>query len=116
MKNLHFWVLKFQENTGIELAACQIIRHSILLIGYIRYPVVAVHIVDAEEVEAVYAQRYVLQEGLLLVTAVVEQLITHADVGTAIGGSTETVGLQLLVRGCERQTVGKGKLQGCSCR
>ena len=93
MKNLHFWVLKFQENAGIELATRQIIRHGILLVGYIGYPIVAVHVVDAEEVQTIYSQHHILQEVLLLPAAVVEQLITHTDICTAIGGGTEAVGL-----------------------
>ena len=100
-------VLKFQKNTGIELSAGKIIRYGVLLAGYISHPVIAVYVVYAEEVEAIYPQHHILQEGLLLTAAVVEQLITHTDICTAIGGGTETVGLQLSVGCCKRKTIGK---------
>ena len=43
--------------------------------GYICHPVIAVYVVYAEEVETIYPQHHILQEGLLLPAAVVEQLI-----------------------------------------
>ena len=111
MKNHYYLVLKFQKNAGIELSAGKIIRYGVLLTGYICHPVIAVYVVYAEEVETIYPQHHILQEGLLLTAAVVEQLIAHTDICTAIGGGTETVGLQLSVRCCERKTIGKGEFQ-----
>ena len=72
---------------------------------------VAVHIVDAEEVEAIHTEHHALEERLLLVVLVVEQMIAHSYVGTAIGGSTETVGFQFSMWSCKRQTIGEGELQ-----
>ena len=111
MKNHYYLVLKFQKNAGIELSAGKIIRYGVLLTGYICHPVIAVYVVYAEEVEAIYPQHYILQEGFLLTAAVVEQLITHTDICTAIGGGTETVGFQLSVGCCKRKAIGKGEFQ-----
>ena len=101
-------MLEFQEDSCVQLSARQIIRNGILLVGHIGHPIVAVHIVDAEEVEAVHAEHHVLEECLLLMMLVVEQLIAHTDVGTAIGWGAETVGFQLSMRCGEWQSIGKG--------
>ena len=58
-------VLKFQKNAGIELSAGKIIRYGVLLAGYICHPVIAIYVVYAEEVETIYPQHHILQEGLL---------------------------------------------------
>ena len=92
MKNHYYLVLKFQKNAGIELSAGKIIRYGVLLAGYICHPVIAVYVVYAEEVETIYPQH-------------------HTDICTAIGGGTETVGLQLSVGCCKRKTIGKGEFQ-----
>ena len=41
-------VSELEEDTPVEHAACKVIGHSVLLIGNVGYPVVAVYIVDAE--------------------------------------------------------------------
>ena len=103
--------LEFHEDSSVELSASQIIRHGILLVGDIGHPVIAVYVVDAEEVEAIHAERHILEEGLLLMILVVEQLVAHSDVGAAIGCGAEAVGFQLSVWRGEWQTIGKGELQ-----
>ena len=43
--------------------------------------------------------------------AVVQYLVAHSDICTAIGGGTETVGFQFSMRCSEWKTVGKGELE-----
>ena len=92
-------MLEFYEHSSVQLSARQVIRNGILLASYIGYPIVTVHVVDAKEVEAVHAERHIFEECLVLMVLVVEKLIAHTDVGTAIGWGAKLVGLQFSV-GC----------------
>ena len=97
--NVHFSLsdnakcLDFDEDSAIYLSACQIIRYCILLVGYVCYPVIAVDVVDTEEIEAIYTQPDILKDTLLGALAVVEQAIAHTDVGTFVGWCSEGIGL-----------------------
>ena len=48
--------LEFNENPAINLSSCQVVGNGILVVGYVSYPIVAVNVADAEDVEAVYTQ------------------------------------------------------------
>ena len=52
----------------IDLAACKIVWHSILVVGDISHPIIRVDIVYAEEIQAVNAEPYIA-EWILLVPA-----------------------------------------------
>ena len=68
MTNLVF--LEFEEQARINLSACEIVWHGILMARNIGYPIKRVYVVDAEEVEAIDAQPNVFTElfaGLFLV-------------------------------------------------
>jgi hypothetical protein len=53
-------VLKLYENAHIDLTTSEIVGYGVLLTGYIGNPIVRVHVVDAEEVQAIDTQPYVL--------------------------------------------------------
>ena len=82
-----------------------------LLVRDIRYPIVAVDIVNAEEIEAIYTHCYILEECSVFLMAVVQYLVAHSDICTAIGGGTETVGFQFSMRRSKWKTIGKGELE-----
>ena len=48
-------LLDVGRNSKVKLSASKIVGHSILLSGNIRYPIVGVDVVDAKQIEALYA-------------------------------------------------------------
>ena len=72
-------VSELEEDTPVEHAARKVIGHGILLIGNIGYPVVAIYIIDAEQVQAVYTEPDILEGHLLATVLVVQQTVTHTE-------------------------------------
>ena len=56
--------LEFNRDAPIDLSSCEIVRNGILLSGNVRYPIVGIDIVDAEEVQKVYSKPDVLEDSV----------------------------------------------------
>ena len=88
MINLVF--LEFEEQARINLSACEIVWHGILMARNIGYPIKRVYVVDAEEIQAVYTEPNVLERALLhLAVFVVQCTIAHTDIGSLVCWRTE---------------------------
>ena len=88
MINLVF--LEFEEQARINLSACEIVWHSILMARNIGYPIKRVYVVDAEEIQAVYTEPNVLKWTLFyLAVFVVQCTIAHTDIGSLVCRRTE---------------------------
>ena len=57
--------LEFKEHAGVEHTAGEIVGDSVLLIGDVSNPIIAVYIVDAEQVETVYAKPDIPERHIL---------------------------------------------------
>ena len=88
MINLVF--LEFEEQARINLSACEIVWHGILMTRNIGYPIKRVYVVDAEEIQAVYTEPNVLKWALFhLAVFVVQCTIAHTDIGSLVCWCTE---------------------------
>ena len=76
-------------------------------IGDIRDPVIAAHVGDAEEVEAIDANPEVFQAAALF-----DGSEAHTDIRPFVGRCPELLVCQALMRGAKGQSVGKRQSQG----
>ena len=63
--------LKLHHHAAVDHAAREIVGHGILVAADIGDPVVAVHVADAEKIEAVHAEPHVAHGRMLLPAVVV---------------------------------------------
>ena len=92
---------------AIYLSSSQIVGNGPLFVCDICYPIVAVHVGDAEEIQAIDTEPQVLEYFTLL-----DSPETHTDIGSFVGWCTELLTLKSAVGRTEGQTVGKGEAQG----
>ena len=86
-------VLELDEYAGIDAPTRKIVGYGIIVVFRIGNPIVGVDVVDAEQVEGIYAEPDVPEvllpacmEGVLLI---VQQAVAHTDVDTAVSRCPE---------------------------
>ena len=88
MINLVF--LEFEEQARINLSACEIVWHGILMARNFGYPIKRFYVVDAEEILAVFTEPNGLKWALVhLAVFVVLCTIAHTDIGSLVCWRTE---------------------------
>ena len=104
---------KFQQQSAIDLATCEIIRNGKLLVGNVGYPIIGIDVVDTEKVETVHPQPYIPERTLLVGTLfIVIGTETHTYVGTLVGGSTEVKTFNATVGSREGKAVSIRQFEG----
>ena len=91
-------------DSTIDLPTCKVIGDSPLSVCYVSYPIVAVHVGYAEQVQTVNTDPYVFD-----VSAFLKCPETHSDVCTLVCRCTELLLFQSTVWWSERQSVGKSQ-------
>ena len=84
--------LEFGGEADVNLAACEVVGHGVLNAVDVGYPVVAAHVGDVEEVEAVEANPHALevpQEIGWLVCASAHELVGDAGIHALVGRGAE---------------------------
>ena len=100
-------LLEFYCDLSVDEPARQVVGYSPLTTADICYPIVAVHVGDAEQIKAVETEPDATDTLLIL-----ECSITHADIGPFVGWRPELLCLESTVRSTERQSVGIGQSEG----
>ena len=98
--------LKLKQQTCIYLSSRQVIWHRILMICYVRDPVITVHVGYVENVECIDAHPDVAESTAYpcidVPVLVLEQAVTDAQIDTAVTGHAE----HLLFAACMGRTEG----------
>ena len=95
---------EFDGNFAIHLSSSKIVGNGPLLVGNIGYPIVTVHIGDAEQIQAIDTEPQVLEHFTLL-----DGPEAHADIGSFVGRCAELLTFESAVGRTKWQSVGKSE-------